>query len=54
MREFRTKKNPHNPTNRSRWNKFRITYSDYKLFVNFNVKIETNRLGTFRIRNKRL
>ena len=36
-----------------RWNKFRITYSDYKLFVNFNVKIETNRLGVFRIRNER-
>ena len=37
-----------------RWNKFRITYSDYKLFVNFNVKIETNRLSVFRIRSERL
>ena len=37
-----------------RWNKFRITYSDYKLFINFNVLIEINRLGVFRIRNKRL
>mgnify|MGYP001313134367 CR=1 FL=1 len=36
------------------WNKFRITYSDYKLFINFNVLIETNRLGVFRIGNKRL
>ena len=36
------------------WNKFRITYSDYKLFINFNVLIETNRLGVFRIRNERL
>ena len=36
------------------WNKFRITYSEYKLFVNFNVLIETNRLGVFRIGNKRL
>ncbi len=36
------------------WNKFRITYSDYKLFFNFNVLIETNRLGVFRIGNKRL
>ena len=36
------------------WNKFRITYSDYKLFINFNVLIETNRLGLFRIGNKRL
>ena len=38
----------------SQWNKFRITYSDYKLFINFNVLIETNRLGVFRIRNERL
>ena len=36
------------------WNKFRITYSEYKLFLNFNVLIETNRLGVFRIRNERL
>ena len=36
------------------WNKFRITYSEYKLFVNFNVLIESNRLGVFRIRNERL
>ena len=40
--------------NLSLWNKFRITYSDYKLFVNFNVIIETNRLGVFRIGNERL
>ena len=38
--------------NQLRWNKFRITYSDYKLFVNFNFKIETNRLGVFLIRNE--
>ena len=37
----------------SQWNKFRITYSDYKLFVNFNIKIEKNRLGLFSIRNER-
>ena len=36
------------------WNKFRITYSDYKLFVNFNVTINTNKLSVFRIRNERL
>ena len=40
--------------NQLQWNKFRITYSDYKLFINFNVLIETNRLGVFRIRNERL
>ena len=54
MREYRTEKNPHNPINRSRWNKFRNTYSDYKLFVNFNVTINTNKLSVFRIRNERL
>ena len=36
------------------WNKFRNTYSDYKLFVNFNVTINTNKLSVFRIRNERL
>ena len=36
------------------WNKFRITYSNYKLFINFNVLIETNRLDVFRIGKKRL
>ena len=37
-----------------RWNKFRNTYSNYKLFVNFKVLIRTNRLGGFRNRNERL
>ena len=37
-----------------RQNRFTIIYSDQKLFVNFNVKIETNRLGVFRVRNERL
>ena len=37
-----------------RWNKFRNTYSDYKLFVNFNVTINSNKLSVFRIRNERL
>ena len=54
MKEFRTKKNPHNPTNRSRWNKSRNTYSDYKLFVKFNVTINTDKLSVFRIQNERL
>ncbi len=36
------------------WNKFRITYFEYKLFINFNVLSETNRLGIFRILNERL
>ena len=36
------------------WNKFRNTYSDYKLFVKFNVIINTNKLSVFRIRNERL
>ena len=28
MREFRTKKNPHNSTNLSQWNKFRKIYDN--------------------------
>ena len=54
MREYHAKKNPHNPTNRSRWNKFINTYSDYKLFVKFNVTINTDKLSVFRIQNERL
>ena len=40
--------------NQLQWNKFRNTYSDYKLFVKFNVTINTNKLSVFRIRNERL
>ena len=36
------------------WNKFRNTYSDYKLFVKFNVIINTDKLSVFRIQNERL
>ena len=35
------------------WNKFRTTYSDYKLFIEFSVLIRTNKLSLFRIRNER-
>ena len=31
--------------NRSQWNNFRIIYGDYKLFIRFNVLIETKRLS---------
>ncbi len=41
----------HNPL---QWNKFRNTYSDYKLFVKFNVTINTDKLSVFRIQNERL
>ncbi len=37
-----------------RWNKFIKTYYDYILFVYFNIKIETNRLSAFSIRNEKL
>ena len=37
-----------------RCNKFIITYYDYKLFVYCNIKIETNILGAFSIRNEKL
>ena len=30
MREFRTKKNPHNPTNRSQWSELRGTYIEFR------------------------
>ena len=42
-----------NPIQRQ-WNKFRNTYSDYKLFIKFNVTINTNKLSVFRIRNEKL
>ena len=40
--------------NQLQWNKFRNTYSDYKLFVKFNVTINTDKLSVFRIQNERL
>ena len=36
------------------WNKFRNTYSDYKLFVKCNVTINIDKLSVFRIQNERL
>ena len=34
MREFRTKKNPHNPTNRSIWNNIqRPSYKKYEEYI---------------------
>ena len=39
---------------RLQWNKFRNTYCDYKLFVKFNITINTNKLSVFRIRNEKL
>ncbi len=47
------KTHTHNPSY-LQWNKFRNTYSYYKLFVKFNVTIKTNKLSVFRIRNERL
>ncbi len=40
--------------NQLQWNKFRNTYSDYALFVKFNVIINTDKLSVFRIQNERL
>ena len=45
---------PHTQTIQSQWNKFRNTYSDYKLFVKFNVTINTDKFSVFRIQNERL
>jgi hypothetical protein len=36
------------------WNKFRITYFEYKLFIKFNVLVQSNSLGIFRIGTDRL
>ena len=54
MREYHAKKNPHNPINRSQWNKFKRTYQDYKLFFKFNILIETNQLGQFQLSKERI
>ena len=35
------------------WNKFRITYPNYKLYIQFNVVIESNDLGLFRLSHRR-
>ena len=45
---------PHTQTIQSQLNKFRNTYFVYKLFVKFNVTINTNKLSVFRIQNERL
>ena len=52
MREFRTKKNPHNPTNRSQWNKFKVIlrqlpnfYPNNGYFFTNNLDIETQSLS---------
>ena len=39
---------------RLRWNKFRITYGDYRLFIRYNVLLKTKRLGVFRLGQHRL
>ena len=54
MREYRTEKNPHNPINRSQWNKFKRTYQYYKFFFKFNILIETNQLGQFQLSKERI
>ena len=40
--------------NQSRWNKFRITYPNYKLFIQYNIVVESNDLGLFRLSHERL
>ena len=36
------------------WNRFKSTIFDYKFYFRFQVIIQTNKLGTFRIGNERL
>ena len=54
MREFRNKKNPHNPTNRLLWNEFRITYLKGNYNFKFNFTLEISKLGVFRLSEDRL
>ena len=35
------------------WNNFRIIYGEHKLFIRFNVTIETERLSVFNLSSKR-
>ena len=39
---------------RSQWNRFKSTIFDYKFYFRYQVIIQTNKLGVFRIGNKRL
>tara|TARA_B100001063_G_C16406657_1_gene377454 strand:- start:150 stop:533 length:384 start_codon:yes stop_codon:yes gene_type:complete len=39
---------------RSQWNRFKSTIFDYKFYFRFQILIQTNKLGVFRIRNERL
>ena len=36
------------------WNSFKSTIFDYKFYFRFQIKIQTNKLGVFRIGNERL
>ena len=38
----------------SQWNRFKSTIFDYKFYFRFQVIIQTNKLGVFRIGNERL
>ena len=40
--------------NQLQWNEFRITYGNYKLFIDFKVVIETKRLSIVNISSDRL
>ena len=41
--------------NRLLWNNFRITYGEnYKLYIEFNIIVQSNELGLFRIGTERL
>ena len=41
-------------TNQSQWNRFKSTIFDYKFYFRFQIVIQTNKLGIFRIGNERL
>ena len=45
---------PHYKTNQLLWNKFRITYFEYSLFIQFNIIVECNDLGLVRLGTDRM
>ena len=45
---------PHNPINLLQWNRFKSTIFEYKFYFRFQIVIQTNKLGVFRIGNERL
>ena len=48
------RKKVENELNPSQWNRFKSTIFEYKFYFRFQIVIQTNKLGIFRIGNERL